>query len=124
MPSISQRMRKVQTKLLEIRIGPGAMILPKEVKRIHMKFPTTILGGHMGPKYEPQVTIAVLVLIHRVQKVLATRINTIKVPQSSRTNDHRPIECRPRFRVCDECPLRAFRRNSDLKLGYVKSCIH
>lgn len=51
MPSLSQRLRKLQTKLLAIRLGSGALILPKEVKRIHMRFATRIEGGHMGPRY-------------------------------------------------------------------------
>ena len=51
MVSLSQRMRKLQTKLLAIRLGPGALVLPKEVKRIHMRFGTKINGGHMGPRY-------------------------------------------------------------------------
>lgn len=44
-------MRKLQTKLLAIRLGPGAVVLPKEVKRIHMRFAPKINEGHMGPRY-------------------------------------------------------------------------
>ncbi|EME89563.1 uncharacterized protein MYCFIDRAFT_49125 [Pseudocercospora fijiensis CIRAD86] len=50
MVSLSQRMRKLQTRLLEIRIGSGALILPKEVKRINMRFAPRMNQGHMGPK--------------------------------------------------------------------------
>lgn len=50
MPSISYRMRALQTKLLAIRLGSGALILPKEVKRIHMRFARRIEGGHLGPR--------------------------------------------------------------------------
>ncbi|KAF2173303.1 hypothetical protein M409DRAFT_62844 [Zasmidium cellare ATCC 36951] len=50
MVSLSQRMRKLQTKLLAIRLGPGAVVLPKEVKRIHLRFAPKINGGHMGPR--------------------------------------------------------------------------
>ncbi|EME49827.1 hypothetical protein DOTSEDRAFT_121058 [Dothistroma septosporum NZE10] len=50
MVSLPQRMRKLQTKLLAIRLGSGALVLPKEVKRIHMRFAPHINGGHMGPR--------------------------------------------------------------------------
>ena len=50
MVSLPQRMRKLQTKLLAIRLGSGAMVLPKEVTRIHMRFARKIDGGHMGPR--------------------------------------------------------------------------
>ncbi|KAK4507144.1 hypothetical protein PRZ48_000878 [Zasmidium cellare] len=43
-------MRKLQTKLLAIRLGPGAVVLPKEVKRIHLRFAPKINGGHMGSR--------------------------------------------------------------------------
>ncbi|KAK3669597.1 hypothetical protein LTR78_010535 [Recurvomyces mirabilis] len=50
MVSLPQRMRKLQTKLLAIRLGSGAVILPKDVKRIHLRFAKRIEGGHMGPR--------------------------------------------------------------------------
>ena len=50
MVSMQQRMRKLQTKLLAIRLGSGAFILPKDVKRLHMRFNQKIDGGHMGPR--------------------------------------------------------------------------
>ncbi|CAK3982000.1 Hypothetical predicted protein [Lecanosticta acicola] len=50
MPSLSQRMRKLQTRLLAIRLGSGALVLPKEIKRIHMRFAPKINGGHMGSR--------------------------------------------------------------------------
>lgn len=50
MVSIPQRMRKLQTKLLAIRLGSGALILPKNVTRIHMRFAQKIEGGHAGPR--------------------------------------------------------------------------
>ncbi|KAK5110968.1 hypothetical protein LTR85_000678 [Meristemomyces frigidus] len=50
MVSLPQRMRKLQTKLLAIRLGSGALVLPKDVKRIHMRFAQKIDGGHMGPR--------------------------------------------------------------------------
>lgn len=49
--SLSQRMRKLQTKLLSIRLGSGAYVLPKDIKRIHLRFAPKINGGHMGPRY-------------------------------------------------------------------------
>lgn len=51
MPSLAQRMRKLQTQLLAIRLGSGALVLPKDVKRIHMRFAQYKKGGHMGPRY-------------------------------------------------------------------------
>jgi hypothetical protein len=51
MVGLPQRMRKLQTRLLAIRLGSGALILPKEVKRIHMRFAPHIEGGHMGSRY-------------------------------------------------------------------------
>ncbi|TKA32952.1 hypothetical protein B0A50_01178 [Salinomyces thailandicus] len=50
MVSLPQRMRKLQTRLLAIRLGSGALVLPKDVKRIHMRFARHIDGGHMGPR--------------------------------------------------------------------------
>ncbi|KAK4540687.1 hypothetical protein LTR36_009018 [Oleoguttula mirabilis] len=50
MVSLPQRMRKLQTKLLAIRLGSGALVLPKDVTRIHMRFAQKIDGGHMGPR--------------------------------------------------------------------------
>ena len=49
--SLSQRMRKLQTRLLAIRLGSGALVLPKEVKRIHMRFAVNWNDGHLGPRY-------------------------------------------------------------------------
>nr|OQO24150.1 hypothetical protein B0A51_08993 [Rachicladosporium sp. CCFEE 5018] len=49
-PSLSQRMRTLQTKLLEIRVGSGAITLPKDIKRIHLRFAPKLNGGHMGPR--------------------------------------------------------------------------
>ncbi|OCK85749.1 hypothetical protein K432DRAFT_377395 [Lepidopterella palustris CBS 459.81] len=50
MVSILQRMRKLKSKLLAIRVGPGAVILPKDVKRIHLECAQHINGGHRGAK--------------------------------------------------------------------------
>ncbi|KAF2766038.1 hypothetical protein EJ03DRAFT_354280 [Teratosphaeria nubilosa] len=50
MVSLSQRMRKLQTKLLAIRLGSGALLLPKDVTRLHLRFARHIEGGHMGPR--------------------------------------------------------------------------
>lgn len=49
--SLPQRMRKLQTKLLSIRLGSGAFILPKDIKKIHLRFAPNMNGGHMGPRY-------------------------------------------------------------------------
>ncbi|KJX94145.1 50s ribosomal protein mrp49 [Zymoseptoria brevis] len=50
MVSILKRMRKLQTRLLAIRLGSGAIVLPKDVKRIHLSFAPRMNGGHMGAR--------------------------------------------------------------------------
>ncbi|KAF1991342.1 hypothetical protein K402DRAFT_123339 [Aulographum hederae CBS 113979] len=50
MPSIVSRMRKLRSQLLNIRFGPGAAVLPKDVQRIHLSFAQYINGGHRGPR--------------------------------------------------------------------------
>ncbi|KAJ5038110.1 uncharacterized protein L3040_006979 [Drepanopeziza brunnea f. sp. 'multigermtubi'] len=50
MVGIVKRMRKLRTKLLAIRLGPGAAVLPPEVTRIHMDFARDIEDGHYGPR--------------------------------------------------------------------------
>ncbi|KAI9775809.1 MAG: hypothetical protein M1839_000860 [Geoglossum umbratile] len=54
MVSIIRRMYKLRERvkfpLLAIRIGPGAAILPKDVKRIHMEFAVKQNDGHLGPR--------------------------------------------------------------------------
>ncbi|GME22208.1 50s ribosomal protein Mrp49 [Neofusicoccum parvum] len=49
MPTIGQRMFKLK-ELLAIRVGPGAAVLPKDVKRITMRMAPKIDDGHRGPK--------------------------------------------------------------------------
>ena len=41
----------VRHQLLNIRAGPGAALLPKEVTKVHMQFAHRMEGGHMGPRY-------------------------------------------------------------------------
>lgn len=50
MVDISKRMTKLRTKLLSIRTGPGAAILPPEVKKIQLNFANTNGNGHQGAK--------------------------------------------------------------------------
>jgi hypothetical protein len=38
-------------QLLDIRMGPGSLLLPREVRRIDMDFPNAIYGGNRGAKY-------------------------------------------------------------------------
>ncbi|KAI9681389.1 MAG: hypothetical protein M1817_002672 [Caeruleum heppii] len=49
MVSIIKRMVKLRA-LLGIRLGPGAVVLPSEVKRIHMDFAYKMNDGHNGPR--------------------------------------------------------------------------
>ncbi|KAF4550140.1 Mitochondrial ribosomal protein L51 / S25 / CI-B8 domain-containing protein [Elsinoe fawcettii] len=37
-------------KLLAMRLGPGALKLPKDVSRIHLRFAQKMHNGHMGPR--------------------------------------------------------------------------
>jgi len=50
MVRVFKRMRHLRGKLLAIRLGPGAAILPPEVTKIHMNFATDIHDGHWGPR--------------------------------------------------------------------------
>ncbi|USW47735.1 Putative 28S ribosomal protein S25 [Septoria linicola] len=50
MVSLPQRMRKLQNRLLAIRLGPGALVLPRDVKRISLRFAPKMNEGHMGPR--------------------------------------------------------------------------
>ncbi|KAG8630438.1 hypothetical protein KVT40_002057 [Elsinoe batatas] len=43
------RVRKLQT-LLAMRLGPGALRLPKEVSRINLRFAPKMWNGHLGPR--------------------------------------------------------------------------
>ncbi|KAJ8608705.1 hypothetical protein MRB53_039507 [Persea americana] len=45
--SIAGRLRKLQQRMLDIRCGTGAMILPKSVKRIHLRFAPKINNVQM-----------------------------------------------------------------------------
>ncbi|KAH6618898.1 hypothetical protein C7974DRAFT_416237 [Boeremia exigua] len=49
MVNIISRARKLQ-KLLWIRNGPGAVVLPKEVSKISLELNTKIHGGHWGAR--------------------------------------------------------------------------
>ncbi|MCJ1402667.1 hypothetical protein MMC11_005887 [Xylographa trunciseda] len=50
MVNIAKRMRHLKT-LFSVRLGPGAAILPKDVKRIHLDFATKFNDGHLGPRH-------------------------------------------------------------------------
>ncbi|KAI1765805.1 CI-B8 domain-containing protein [Hypoxylon sp. FL1150] len=45
-----KRMHRLQAKLLALRHGPGAAILPPEITRIHMNFALKWNDGHFGPR--------------------------------------------------------------------------
>ncbi|CAF9931772.1 MAG: hypothetical protein HETSPECPRED_008192 [Heterodermia speciosa] len=49
MVNIINRMRRLKT-LLDIRLGPGAAILPPDVKRIHLSFAYKLNDGHFGAR--------------------------------------------------------------------------
>ncbi|MCJ1325875.1 hypothetical protein MMC10_002538 [Thelotrema lepadinum] len=46
---VIQRMRDLNT-LLNIRLGPGAAVLPKDVKRLHLEFAQKSRDGHLGSR--------------------------------------------------------------------------
>ncbi|KAL2265634.1 hypothetical protein VTJ83DRAFT_6734 [Remersonia thermophila] len=50
MVGVIRRLNKLTSKLVRLRIGPGAAILPNTVSRIHLEFAHKINGGHMGPR--------------------------------------------------------------------------
>ncbi|RBR24113.1 uncharacterized protein FIESC28_03013 [Fusarium coffeatum] len=50
MRSLGERYNKLHRKLVSLKVGPGAAILPPEVTRIHMDFATSFKNGHMGAK--------------------------------------------------------------------------
>ncbi|KAH8131447.1 hypothetical protein ACSS6W_001787 [Trichoderma asperelloides] len=49
MRSLGERLNLLR-KLINIKCGPGAAILPSEVTRIHMDFAIRLKGGHMGAR--------------------------------------------------------------------------
>ncbi|KAK3683594.1 CI-B8 domain-containing protein [Podospora appendiculata] len=50
MVGVVKRMNVLRSKILNIRLGPGAAVLPQDVTRIHMEFAKNIEEGHMGPR--------------------------------------------------------------------------
>ncbi|KAF5137520.1 hypothetical protein E5D57_001298 [Metarhizium anisopliae] len=52
MRSLGERLHLLR-KLINLRCGPGAAILPPEVTRIHMDFATSMSNGHMGARFVP-----------------------------------------------------------------------
>ncbi len=38
-------------QLLNIRVGPGAAVVSRDVTRIHMDFASNLEKGHTGPRY-------------------------------------------------------------------------
>lgn len=50
MVSVINRMRKLKARLFTVRLGAGAALLPKEVKRIHLDFASKFNDGHFGAR--------------------------------------------------------------------------
>ncbi|KAJ3497784.1 hypothetical protein NLG97_g1639 [Lecanicillium saksenae] len=50
MRSLGERLHLLRKRLLNLRMGPGAAILPPEVSQIHMDFAMRTHNGHMGAK--------------------------------------------------------------------------
>lgn len=49
MVGVIRRMRSLHARLVDIRLGTGALILPKEIKRLHLRFAIG-LQGHLGSR--------------------------------------------------------------------------
>ncbi|KAI9712857.1 MAG: hypothetical protein M1820_001479 [Bogoriella megaspora] len=118
MVSVLKRMRRLRT-LLAVRLGPGAAVLPQDVKRIHMSFAYKINEGHMGPRkfwrqclprlkyHNPAVSMtvdrtidqsapAVMTLFYApapdTDSPTASPAPPSSTTSSSRTPDHQPFE--------------------------------
>ncbi|KAI5918759.1 50S ribosomal protein mrp49 [Camillea tinctor] len=52
-----KRMHILKAKLLDLRHGPGAAILPPEITRIHLDFALRWNDGHYGPRYAGALTL-------------------------------------------------------------------
>ncbi|KAK0705012.1 CI-B8 domain-containing protein [Lasiosphaeris hirsuta] len=50
MVGVIRRMHHLKDKILALRNGPGAALLPENVSRIHVEFCHRMNGGHMGPR--------------------------------------------------------------------------
>ncbi|KAL6871128.1 mitochondrial ribosomal protein L51 [Trichoderma novae-zelandiae] len=50
MRSLGERLNLLRKKLIVIKCGPGAAVLPADVTRIHMDFALHLKGGHMGAR--------------------------------------------------------------------------
>ncbi|KAH0544847.1 hypothetical protein FGG08_001076 [Glutinoglossum americanum] len=94
--------------LLGIRIGPGAAILPKDVKRIHMEFAVKQNDGHLGPRkfwrehlprlkyHNPAVAMTVSQTTDQsgpaTMTIFYTSSSTITVPSTSTLPNNAPQE--------------------------------
>ncbi|PTB79240.1 hypothetical protein M440DRAFT_1389275 [Trichoderma longibrachiatum ATCC 18648] len=50
MRSLGERLNLLRKRLISIKCGPGAAVLPADVTRIHMDFAIHLKGGHMGAR--------------------------------------------------------------------------
>jgi large subunit ribosomal protein MRP49 len=50
MRSLGERLNKLRLKLIQLKCGSGAAILPPDVTRIHMDFAASKGGGHVGAR--------------------------------------------------------------------------
>ncbi|KAL3417784.1 50s ribosomal protein mrp49 [Phlyctema vagabunda] len=90
MVSVIKRMRHLRTKLLGIRLGPGAAVLPKEVTRIHMEFAVQT-NGHYGARkfwkqYLPRLKYhnpAVPMTVNRTKDAATVPVLTIHYTDSA-----------------------------------------
>ncbi|KAG8405351.1 hypothetical protein J3458_022011 [Metarhizium acridum] len=93
MRSLGERLHLLR-KLINLRCGPGAAILPPEVTRIHMDFATSMSNGHMGARkfwrqYLPRLKYhnpAVPMILNRHDDNAAPPIMTIYMRASGGTS--------------------------------------
>ncbi|OTA65252.1 hypothetical protein K449DRAFT_264629 [Hypoxylon sp. EC38] len=90
-----KRMHKLQAKLLALRHGPGAAILPPEITRIHMNFALRWNDGHFGPRKFWKICLprlkfwnpAIPMLVNRTSDQTAPAKMSIYFRQASLSSD-------------------------------------
>ncbi|KAL7795230.1 mitochondrial ribosomal protein L51 [Trichoderma ceciliae] len=101
MRSLGERLNLLRKKLINIRCGPGAAVLPQEVTRIHMDFAIRLKGGHMGAKkfwkeYLPRLkyhnpSIPMIVNRHDQNESPPTMTIYLRKPASSAEASSEPV---------------------------------
>lgn len=77
-------------QLLAIRLGTGAVILPRNIERLHMHFAFKTYDGHQGPRFASCTHSLSFASSTLPQEILATHAPTPKIPQPSHPHDRQP----------------------------------